>query len=28
MSPPLIATREEIDLVFAAIEKALGRLWD
>jgi len=28
MSPPLIITREEIDFLFAAVEKALARLWD
>ncbi len=28
MSPPLIATHEEIDFLFAAVEKTLARLWD
>ena len=28
MSPPLIVSREEIDLLFAAVSKALDRLWD
>jgi putrescine aminotransferase len=28
MSPPLIATHEEIDLLFAAVERTLDRLWD
>jgi putrescine aminotransferase len=28
MSPPLIATREEIDILFTAVERALARLWD
>jgi putrescine aminotransferase len=28
MSPPLIVSREEIDILFAAVEKALARLWD
>jgi putrescine aminotransferase len=28
MSPPLIISHEEIDILFAAIEKALDRLWD
>ena len=28
MSPPLIATREEIDFLFAAIAKTLNQLWD
>jgi len=28
MSPPLVITHEEIDFFFAAIEKALDRLWD
>lgn len=28
MSPPLIITREEIDFLFAAVEKTLSRLWD
>jgi putrescine---pyruvate transaminase len=28
MSPPLIVTREEIDILFGAIERALARLWD
>ncbi len=27
MSPPLVATREEIDLLFTAIERVLDRLW-
>jgi adenosylmethionine-8-amino-7-oxononanoate aminotransferase len=28
MSPPLIATREELDFLFAAVAKTLDRLWD
>lgn len=28
MSPPLVITKEEIDILFNAIEKALDRLWD
>lgn len=28
MSPPLIATREEIDFMFAGVEKMLGELWN
>jgi putrescine aminotransferase len=28
MSPPLIVTREEIDTLFSAIDRALKRLWD
>jgi putrescine aminotransferase len=28
MSPPLIVTREEIDFLFAAVDKMLARLWD
>jgi putrescine aminotransferase len=28
MSPPLIITREEIDLLFGAIERTLARFWD
>lgn len=28
MSPPLIATHEEIDFLFAGVEKMLGELWD
>ncbi len=28
MSPPFVITHEEIDILFAAIEKALDRLWD
>jgi putrescine aminotransferase len=28
MSPPLIATRDEIDFLFVAVEKMLTRLWD
>ena len=27
-APPLTITREEIDLIFAAITRALDRLWD
>jgi putrescine aminotransferase len=28
MSPPLIVTREEIDFLFAGVEKMLGELWN
>jgi adenosylmethionine-8-amino-7-oxononanoate aminotransferase len=27
MSPPLVITHEEIDILFAAVEKGLDRLW-
>ena len=27
LAPPLVATHEEVDRIFAAVEKGLDRLW-